>query len=160
MSDTNNVIAIRHAGIADIASLFEIRTSVQENHLSMTQLATLGITPKTLPAMLHHPGCGWVAESAGQVVAFSMANAQEAIIFALFVRHGHEGKGIGRQLMAETEAWLFDQGCTQIWLSTDRNPTVRANGFYRHLGWQPAGQLEDGQEKLTRFAPVCARSSA
>ena len=43
-----------------------------------------------------------------------MANAQEPTVFALFVHPEHEGQGIGRLLMVETERWLFAQGCQEI----------------------------------------------
>ncbi|WP_256870556.1 hypothetical protein [Chromobacterium haemolyticum] len=39
---------IRLAVRADIAALFDIRTSVRQNHLSIEQLAGLGITPETI----------------------------------------------------------------------------------------------------------------
>ena len=146
----NRLLVIRAAALSDIDVLFQIRTSVRDNHLSMEQLASLGITPETLPEMLSYPGHGWVAELDGRMIAFSMANAQEATVFALFVRPECEGKGAGRRLMAETEEWLFAQGCKEIWLSTDSDRSVRANGFYRHLGWQDKGLLEDGQVRFTK----------
>ena len=33
----------------------------------------------------------------------------------------------------------------QIWLRTDPDPGIRANGFYRRLGWRSFGVQEDGQ---------------
>jgi len=151
MNDT--ILTIRLAGAADVATLFDIRTSVRENHLSMTQLAELGITPDTLPTMLVHPGRGWLAERAGRALGFAMADAADATIFALFVRRETEGQGIGRALLAEAQAWLFGQGCETIWLATDRDRVVRANGFYRHLGWQDDGPYEDDQVRFIKQRP-------
>jgi GNAT superfamily N-acetyltransferase len=82
-----------------------------------------------------------------------MANALEATVFAMFVRPAFEGHGLGRILMKEAEQWLFAQGCTEIWLLTDANRHVRANGFYRHLGWGDAGIQDDGQVKFTKQRP-------
>jgi len=143
---------IREAVPSDVDAMFDIRTAVQDNHLSMAELADLGITPATLPSMLRHPGRGWVAETDDTVVGFAMANAQNASVFALFVRPGHEGKSIGRHLMAQVESWLFQQGCATIWLTTDSDCTVRANGFYRHLGWQEDSILDDGQVRFTKHS--------
>lgn len=146
------MIEIRKAVAADVPALFEIRTSVRDNHLSLEALADLGITPATLPAMLEDSGRGWVALVQGVPVAFAMADAAEQTVFALFVRPGHEGQGLGRRLMAAAEDWLFAQGCEEIWLLTDARLDVRANGFYRHLGWQDRGIQEDGQVKFTKAA--------
>jgi len=100
--------------------------------------------------MLDGEGRGWVAEENGRIVAFSMADAAQATIFAMFVQPGYEGKGLGRALMDEAERWLFARGCDEIWLLTDRNPRVRANGFYQHLGWRNDGVQEDGQVRYTK----------
>lgn len=143
---------IRHALPADIPAVFEVRTGVRENHMSMAELAEIGVTPDTLSGMLEGDGCGWVAEEEGRVLAFAMADAADATVFALFVRDGCEGRGLGRLLMAEAEQWLFARGCAQIWLETDSDRAVRANGFYRHLGWTDDGLQDDGQVRFIKRA--------
>lgn len=141
---------IRIATPDDVQGMFEVRTSVRENHLSLAELAALGITPETLPEMLSGEGRGWVAHDDGHQVAFAMADAGEATIFAMFVRESHEGQGLGRQLMQAAESWLWAQGCHDVWLLTDANRDVRANGFYRHLGWLADGMQEDGQMRFKK----------
>lgn len=142
---------IRIAEHPDIPSLFEVRTSVRENHMSMAELADIGVTPETLAGMLLGDGRGWVAEENGVVLAFAMADAVEATVFAMFVRPEHGGRGLGRKLMAEAEQWLFSKGCEEIWLVTDSSRAVRANGFYRHLGWKDAGVQDDGQTLFKKW---------
>lgn len=141
---------IRTATEADIPTLFDIRTSVRENHQSLEELAPLGVTPQGIAEMLRTSSRAWVAEVDGQPVAFSMADAKEGTIFAMFVRPEYEGRGLGRALMREAEAWLFGKGWDEIWLLTGSDPKLRANGFYRHLGWQEAGLQEDGQIKYVK----------
>lgn len=141
---------IRIARPADVPSLFDVRTSVRENYQSVEDLARVGVTPETVATMLDGEGRGWVAEENGKIVAFSMADAAQATVFAMFVQPGYEGKGLGRALMDEAEQWLFARGCDEIWLLTDRNPSVRANGFYQHLGWRNDGVQEDGQVRYTK----------
>lgn len=143
-------MTIRIATPADVAGMFEVRTQVRENHMSFAELAELGITPQSLPAMLSGSGRGWVACDEGRVVAFAMADASDATLFALFVHRSHEGKGLGRQLMQAAEIWLGAQGCRKIWLLTDADTRVRANGFYRHLGWLDDGIQDDGQVRFTK----------
>lgn len=144
---------IRTATEADIPALFDIRTSVRENHQSLEELAPLGVTPQGIAEMLRTSSQAWVAEVEGQPVAFSMADAGEGTIFAMFVRPGYEGRGLGRALMREAEIWLFGKGWDEIWLLTGSDPKLRANGFYRHLGWQGAGLQEDGQIKYVKHKP-------
>jgi GNAT superfamily N-acetyltransferase len=143
-------MSLRLATPADIPAIFKVRTSVRENHMSLEELATLDITPETLPDMLQGSGRGWVVEAEAQIVAFAMVNASEATVFALFVLPDYEGQGIGKRLMHAAEHWLFEQGCTQVWLLTDSHREVRANGFYRHLGWDDDGIQDDGQVRFIK----------
>ena len=103
--------------------------------------------------MLGSSSRAWIASEFGHDVAFSMANALEATVFAMFVRPAFEGRGLGRILMKKAEGWLFAQSCSEVWLLTDANRHVRANGFYRHLGWNDAGIQEDGQVKFRKQRP-------
>ncbi len=149
-------VLLREARATDVDRVFKIRTSVRENHLSMDELAALGITPQSLPAMLEHPGRGWVAEVLGEVVVFAMADAEEATVFAMFVAPGHENRGLGRRLMQAAEQWLFAQGVETVWLLTDSDRAVRANGFYRHLGWVDDGVQPDGQVRFVKSRDALA----
>ncbi|WP_395607961.1 GNAT family N-acetyltransferase [Pseudomonas sp. B22129] len=125
---------IRVATEDDVDTLFAIRTSVQQNHLSREQLAGLGITPQVLAEGIREAPCVWIAEVDGQPAAFSMADLAQGEVFAMFVRPAYEGLGLGRQLMAVTEAALFERHET-LFLITDGREEIRANGFYRRLGW-------------------------
>lgn len=147
---------IRIAETTDVAELFRVRLSVNENKATMADLAKYGVTPETLPKMLLNKGRGWVAEIDGVIRAFAMADAENSTVFALFIEPDFERQGIGRKLMNEAEQWLTEMGCEQIWLETDRNPRVRANGFYRHIGWTESNQQPDGQ---VQFIKVLNHSS-
>ena len=137
----------------DIETLFDIRTSVAQNHQSREELSHLGVTPERLAEMLQTRSRAWLCHAEGTAAGFSMADSARATVFALFVRPGFEGRGIGRRLMAEAEAWLFAQGWDQIWLATGDDESLRALGFYRHLGWVPAGVLDDGQIRFVKRQP-------
>jgi GNAT superfamily N-acetyltransferase len=147
---------VRIAVPADVPSMFDVRTSVLENHMSVEALARIGVTPDTVTTMLSGNGRAWVAEEDGKIVAFSMADAGKATVFAMFVQPGYEGEGLGRALMTEAEQWLFSRDCEEIWLLTDRDPRVRANGFYQHLGWRTEGIQEDGRVRYTKRPPNMA----
>jgi GNAT superfamily N-acetyltransferase len=143
---------IRIARRDDIDTLFEIRTSVVENHQSREEIAELGITPESIANMLATDCCAWIAEiddSAKQTlcerpIGFSIANGTAKTIFGVFVLPAFEGQGAGRALMQAAENWLRSQGINEIWLVTGNDPSLRAYGFYLHLDWLPVGIELDG----------------
>lgn len=130
---------IRLAQQKDLETLFDIRTSVVENHQSREEIAALGITPKSVAKMLKTDCCAWIAEVDGQDIGFAIANKTEKTIFGLFVLPSHEGRGVGRRLMQAAENWLWSNHSNEISLFTGNDPSLRAYGFYVHLGWTPVG---------------------
>lgn len=38
-------------------------------------------------------------------------------------------------LLEKVEAWLFSQGCSELWLTTDLDKRLRAYSFYKKHGW-------------------------
>ena len=138
---------VRIANQADISAIFDIRTSVTENHLSHDQLSEMGITPQAISQALLAAPCSWVAEIQGVPAGFAMADADDGCVFAAFVQPEYEGQGLGRSLMARAEAFLFEQHRT-IWLETAENS--RASGFYRSLGWQLVAHLPEGDVRFEK----------
>lgn len=140
---------IRLATTCDIEALFQIRTSVVQNHLSREQMLEMGITPSRLADAITAAPCAWVAEVDDTPVAFAMVDLEDACVFALFVTPAFEGQGLARQLMLEAEAALFARH-PRIWLETDGRDTVRANGFYQRLGWAVVAQLDEGDVRYEK----------
>jgi GNAT superfamily N-acetyltransferase len=147
---------VREAGEDDVESLFEIRTSVAQNHQSRDELAGIGVTPASVARMLGREARAWIAEIDGRPAGFSMAIEADRSVFALFVRPEHEGRGAGRALLEAAERWLFGRGHAEIWLSTGAEGTLRAHGFYRRMGWRPAGPATDGSIVYVRRAADAA----
>lgn len=145
-------IVIRAAALTDLESLFDIRTSVTQNHLSREQMADLGITSDALAEAIGSATCAWLAVVDGLPVAFSMVDLEGGEVFAMFVKPGYEGRGLGRQLMLEAEKALF-QHHESIWLVTDGREEIRANGFYQRLGWSYAGDVEAGDVRYEKKRP-------
>lgn len=134
-------IDIRVADKSDIPSIFNIRTSVKENHLSLQQLAEIGITYETIEKAILGEPCIWIALVNNHPAGFSMADSREGCVFAAFVSPAYEGIGLGRLLMEKAEAFLFNHH-KKIWLETARNS--RAEGFYTKLGWIATDSLPNG----------------
>ena len=143
-------ITIRDAIEDDIPAIFEVRTSVRENHLSVEQMAELGITHETIREMLHGEPCIWVAVQGGRIVGFSVADAGDACLFAAFVRPEWAGQGVGRRLMEQAEAFLFERH-SSIWLHTDGSS--RAAGFYERLGWERMPDVANRDARFEKHRP-------
>ena len=140
---------IRTATQDDVNTLFAIRTSVVQNHLSVEQMADLVITPKALADSIRAAPCVWIAEVDGQPAGFSMVDLAGGEVFAMFVLPTHENLGLGRQLMAVAEAALFEHH-ERLFLITDGRDGIRANGFYQRLGWAVVGQVEGGDVRYEK----------
>lgn len=128
----------RQAVAADIPAMSRIRLAVTENALSDPARITVAMYEDYLEKL----GRGWVAESAGEIVAFCYADKVGASIWALFVRPGHEGRGLGKALLERAVDWLFEAGHDRVRLTTGAN--TRADRFYAAQGWdrQPVGDSD------------------
>lgn len=125
---------VRRALPADVATLFAIRTSVRENPMTHEELAALGVTERSVARMLATgTGPGWVAETAGHALGFSMAKVAERELFALFVLPDAERRGVGNALHHEAISFLFELAHAPVFLSTGYG--TRAHRFYLRRGW-------------------------
>ncbi|MGY2138898.1 GNAT family N-acetyltransferase [Pseudomonas reactans] len=138
---------VRVAVASDVGEIFDIRTSVNENHLSLEQLIHMGITHSAITKMIIASPCSWIAEVDGVAAGFAIADAEEGCVFAAFVRPEFEGRAIGRMLLAQAEDFLF-QYHQKIWLVTAG--VSRASGFYRTLGWVPMEGLPGGDIRFEK----------
>lgn len=129
---------IRKATLADHARIHAIRMGVRENVLSDPSL----VTPEEVDWYREH-AIFLVAEEAGEIVAFTCANHQSGLVWALFVDPAHEGRGHGRALLDAALAELRAAGHAQAWLTTGSG--TRAERFYRRHGWREMGRSIDGQ---------------
>ncbi|WP_322528451.1 GNAT family N-acetyltransferase [Salinicola sp. LHM] len=120
-------IQVREARETDIGEIFAIRTSVAENHLSLEQLAGMGITPEAVAAEIARGPCVWVAEIDRVPVGFSMVRDETGCVFGLFVRADHEGRGVGRSLLERAERHLFAK-YDEIWLETEIGSRAYVSG--------------------------------
>lgn len=120
---------------ADMPALFHVRTRTRENTYTREQLQRLGITPHSVTEKLATSFRGWLCTVGGQVVGFCMADRSRGELWVIAVLPQFEGRGIGGRLMHLAQEWLWSSGCERAWLTTDVDVTLRAYGFYRHLGW-------------------------
>jgi GNAT superfamily N-acetyltransferase len=88
-------------------------------------------------------GKGWLCEVDGVVAGFSVASLKDASIWALFVKPGYEGRGIGTRLLSLATRWLFEMGASSISLSTYAG--TRADRLYERQGWKRGEIKPDGE---------------
>lgn len=123
----------RIATVSDIPAMSAIRLAVTENVLSDPSK----VTPAMYRDYMVSLGRAWVCvadEADGAVVGFCYVVKQNASIWALFVDHAFEGRGIATRLLELGCAWLAAQGHASASLST--TPGTRADRFYSTHGWQ------------------------
>jgi GNAT superfamily N-acetyltransferase len=142
-------LTFREMTVADIGPCLEMRYTTVENAITPGRLERqYGVTVESLAATLGPDLRGWLCEADGQVVGFTMADRTDGEIEVLAVRPGYEGLGVGRSLLELGRDWLFAEGWERIWLAATPDPDLRASGFYRALGWRPAGERVGDDEKL------------
>ncbi len=66
------------------------------------------------------------------------------LVKTLWVSEEQRGSGIGRQLMQRAEEKARHVGCHGAWLDTS---SPQAMAFYRRLGYEIFGQLENGADQ-------------
>ena len=74
----------------------------------------------------------------GQVIAAVHSDEPVGMIMAMIVEHDHRGGGTGRALVAALEAFLCQQGCTRV-MVTSANRRTGAHAFYESLGYEHTG---------------------
>lgn len=126
-------MTIREALVHDIEQMQVIRNAVKENILTNREL----VKYEDYVTYLFQRGKGWICETDNLITGFAIADLQCNNIWALFVRQGFEGRGIGRQLHDTMLNWYFSQTQQAVWLSTAFH--TRAAAFYEKAGWVYTG---------------------
>ena len=124
---------LRRATPQDWPEIRDLRLSVRENRLS----DPTRVTQQMYDSYITNGGRGWVAQIRGTIAGFSIAR-HNGEIWALFIRPGYEGRGLGQALLGAGVAWLAAEGVTQAVLETDAG--TRAEAFYRRFGWRETGR--------------------
>jgi ribosomal protein S18 acetylase RimI-like enzyme len=117
---------------------------------SRALLTKLGIKiPPTKADFLNGRMKMWECTADGETIAHCAGDSATGEIISLSVSPRYEGQGIGRRLLSMVVDWLRAQGKERIWLAAPADPSLRAYGFYRALGWRSTReQSTDGSEIL------------
>jgi GNAT superfamily N-acetyltransferase len=135
---------IRRARLEERPRISEIRFAVRENRL----LDPSRVTDADYHWFAENPGI-WVWEEDSRILGFSAADTRDGTIWALFIDPEHEGRGIGRALLAKACDVLREAGHHGATLGTE--PGSRADRFYREAGWT-ALEIDKRGEQIFRLA--------
>ena len=152
---------IRDIELSDVPALFAVRVATDENRLTRDELTRQGITEVSVRERLLRTLHGWLVEEDGRVVGFSMGDRATGELWVIAVLPDYIQRGIGSELMRRVEAWLAENGCRNLWLTTDLDTRLRAYSFYRHRGWEDWKE-EGGMRYLRKHvdAPPGGRTSS
>ena len=92
--------------------------------LSIKMLFT---TPKSLIRLAKN-----LTKKSGEV----LYDEDYAELYSIGVKDNHQGKGIGKQLLASTETELKSRGVSKVSLTTDYFDNDATLGFYRSMGYE------------------------
>jgi ribosomal protein S18 acetylase RimI-like enzyme len=119
----------------DVPLLFGVRVATHENAYTMEELDRLGINEESVSAMIGTTHRGWLCEEDDRVVGFAMGHRENGEMWVIAVLPDYEGRGIGAELLTRVEDWLWSEGWTEVWLTTDVDASLRAYGFYKKQRW-------------------------
>jgi hypothetical protein len=70
----------------------------------------------------------------------------EVVVVALLP--SHEGRGIGRNVLARVVSDLATAGFERLHLTCSSDSKHRSHGFYRHLGWVATGRVDGHGDEI------------
>jgi GNAT superfamily N-acetyltransferase len=140
----------RKVAAADLPELMDLRAATRENRLTHEELAAMGITVESTMRLLETSHNGWLCEISGRAVGFAMGDRANGEMWVIAMLPEFERMGIGARLLALVEEWLWSQGWSEIWLTTDIDPSLRAYGFYQSQGWSD-WKIVDGLQYMRKM---------
>ena len=130
-------------------AIFDVRVATWDNDNGLAELTAFGITHESVREMIKDSHRGWLCEVDDNAVGFAMGNRTNGEMWVIATLKEFEGRGIGKHLLTLVEEWLWSEGWNEIWLTTDMDESLRAIGFYRHIGWED-WKFEDGDRFMKK----------
>jgi len=152
ISEKADAMRFREITDKDVPELFVVRSSTDENNLSVLDLYNMGVTEEICVDKLHGTYKGWLCEIEKRIVGFSIGDCSTGEMWVIAVMPSYIGQGIGSKLLYLVEDWLYKKGCNELWLSTDIDTKLRAYSFYKKHGWVDS-EIKDGLRFMTKTKP-------
>ena len=128
---------LRAAVPNDAPECVRIRGLTRENAISEERLRNAGITAESWARDIEAGSLpGFVCESDGSLVGYCFGSKETGEVVVLALLPDYESRGLGRQLLTMVVEQLRSFGHDRLFLGCSPDPTCRAYGFYRRLGWR------------------------
>lgn len=145
-------IRYRQAVPQDAAACIDIRSQTRENAFSKEELESYGVTPASIGQQIAEDVYrGYVCMADDVIVGYCFGELETAEIIVLALLPAYEGRGIGKHLLQMVLDDFVTHGHIGAYLGCSRDPSVRAYGFYRHLGWRSTGTFDAMNDEVLRF---------
>jgi ribosomal protein S18 acetylase RimI-like enzyme len=145
-------IEFRDVKPQDFERCIEIRGMTRDNPVPAEILKEFGVTKETwVPLVRDKRIVGVVAEYKHEVIGFCSGDVNTGEVLVLALLPEYEGHGLGKNMLALVTDKLFSFGMDKLWLAASPNPEIRAHGFYRHLGWLPAGVIDKNRDEVLEY---------
>ncbi len=146
-------VAIRPAVASDAAACVDLRGRTRENAVPAARLAAIGVTASSWAADVDDGTlAGVVAERDGVLVGYCFGAPATGEIVVLAVLPDAEARGLGRRLLDAVVDGLARAGHRRLFLGCSSDPSCRAHGFYRHLGWRSTGRADERGDDVLEYA--------
>lgn len=146
-------VLYRKAVAEDAAECIAVRSQTRENAFTLEELHNYGVTPETIGSQISNSTiCGYVCLNENQIVGYCFGAYATAEIIVLALLPDYENNGIGKTLLNMVLDEFRRSGAVQAFLGCSTDPTVRAYGFYRHLGWLGTGEHDDMGDEILVLA--------
>ena len=133
----------RSAVSSDAPEVITLRGQTRENGMSVSGLASLGITVESWGKRIEVGDLsGYVCADNGRIVGYCFGDKHTGEILVLALLPKYESRGIGRTLLSRVAEDLWSLGFKRLFLGCSRDPSSRSYGFYRHLGWRSTGTFD------------------
>jgi GNAT superfamily N-acetyltransferase len=151
---SNMELMIRETQPGDIEDMFSVRARTRQNSISKERLAAYGVTSESSAANMASGNVkGWACFDGSRLVGFCNGDRTTSEVLVLAVLPEYEGMGIGKRLLSHVVKWLCSVSSAQPWLAASPDPTIRAHGFYRSLGWSHNGKVLDNGDEILQLQP-------
>jgi GNAT superfamily N-acetyltransferase len=154
-------LTVTPARAEDAPAFIALRGRTRENAVSVSRLASLGITAASWADAMHRGELtGFCAHQGEELLGYGFGDTRTGAVVVLALLPHAEGRGWGRRLLAQVVLALRSAGHQRLFLACSADPTVRSHGFYRHLGWQPTGEVDAWGDERLELWPDASTSSA
>jgi N-acetylglutamate synthase-like GNAT family acetyltransferase len=139
----------RSAASSDALEVITLRGQTRENAVSVSGLASLGITVESWGKRIEAGNLsGHVCTHDGRIVGYCFGDKHTGEILVLALLPEYENRGIGRTLLSRVSEDLWSLGFKRLFLGCSRVPSSRSYDFYRHLGWRSTGAFDTHADEI------------